>query len=72
MSCNDREIVETAIWSRYALNPNRTPLITSSTILSPDEHLTGTVRTLMNYNPEINEQIGRFNYDQIKVVSSRY
>lgn len=70
ISCTDRETVETAIWARYALDSNRNP-ITSSTVISPDEHLIESIRTLTDQNSELLEKIGAFGYVNVRVLTSR-
>jgi len=57
---------------RYALTPEGKSLTDSSIILSPDEHLSGTVRTLMDRNRDFSEIFGKFNYDGVRVITSRY
>jgi len=67
----DRETVETAAWMRYVSNP-KDKGVTSSIILSPDKHLDETVATLTDKNMVLTEIHGKFAYDNIKVLTSRY
>jgi len=67
----DKETVETATFLRYAFDPYNQP-ITSCTIISPDDHLVETVKTLTDGNPEVRIKFGDFGYNNIKVVNSRF
>lgn len=75
MSYEDRKLLENALFLRYAIDSNGKP-ITSSTILSPDRHISGTIKVLKDLDGYLLSQmqkdgIKRFGHTELYSVSSR-
>ena len=69
VSQEDKDLVASAVWARYAELPNQKP--SRVAIISPDTHISRLVTCLTNKDTDFREQNGAMDYEGIKVIRSR-